>query len=300
MLEDTGNTATPKAEVEINVPLVRALLDAQHPHLADLSIRPAGTGWDNAMFRLGDAYALRLPRRALAADLIRHEQRWLPELANRLPLPVPAPVRVGVPGCGYPWHWSVVPWLNGSTADLDEPDPGQAEPLAAFLTALHIAAPPDAPTNKFRSVPLAEKAAGIETRMARLRPKTDLLTEPVTHAWEEALATPIDAALTWIHGDLHARNVLVQNGEISGIVDWGDVTSGDPATDLAAIWMLLPNPGSRQHAMRTYAQASEETWRRAKGWAVLFGVILLDTGLADHPQHAAMGERTLRQIAEGP
>lgn len=291
---------TPKAEIEIDIPLARALLRVQHPDLADLPITPAGTGWDNAMFRLGNVYALRLPQRALAADLIRHEQRWLPALANRLPLPVPAPVRIGVPGCGYPWHWSVVPWLDGSTADLDEPGPDQAEPLAAFLTALHIAAAPDAPTNKFRGVPLAEKFTDIETRMARLRPKTDLLTEPVTYAWEEALATPIDTAPMWIHGDLHARNVLVKEGTLSGIVDWGDITAGDPATDLAAIWMLLPNLNSRRQAIRTYGAASAAMWRRAKGWAVMFGVILLDTGLIDHPQHAAMGERTLRNLAEGP
>lgn len=300
MLEDTKNIATPKAEVEIDIPLARALLRAQHSDLAGLPITTAGTGWDNAMFRLGDAYALRLPRRALAADLIRHEQRWLPELAGRLPLPVPAPVRFGVPGCGYPWHWSVVPWLDGSTADLDEPNPDQAEPLAAFLTALHQAAPPDAPQTVFRGVPLAKKAADIEARMARLRKKIVLRTDTVARIWEEALAAPIDIAPTWIHGDLHARNVLVTSGAISGIIDWGDITVGDPATDLAAIWMLLPDPTARRRAVHAYGSTTDATWRRAKGWAVLFGIILLDTGLIDHPQHAAMGERTLHRIAEGP
>ncbi len=300
MNRNTDHPATPKAEVEIDIPLVRALLHAQHPDLADLPIAPADTGWDNAMFRLGDAYALRLPRRELAADLIRHEQRWLPELADRLPLPVPAPIRIGVPGCGYTWHWSVVPWLDGTTADLDEPGPDQAEPLAAFLAALHRAAPSDAPKNKFRSVTLGEKAADAEDRMTRLRQKTDLLTDTVNRIWETALATPIDTATTWIHGDLHARNVLVTNGAISGIVDWGDLTVGDPATDLAAIWMLLSDPNARRRAMRSYGTASNETWRRAKGWAVLLGIILLDTGLVDHPRHAVMGERTLRRIAEGP
>lgn len=300
MPEDTENTATPKAEVEIDLPLVRALLEAQHPDLAVLPIKPADTGWDNAMFRLGDAYALRLPRRSLAADSIRHEQRWLPELANRLPLPIPAPVCFGLPGCGYPWHWSVVPWLDGSTADLDEPNPDQAAPLAAFLTALHIAPPPEAPTNKFRSVPLAHKAADIEARMARLQPKTDLLTGTVVRVLKEALAAPLNTTPTWIHGDLHARNVLVKEGVISGIIDWGDITAGDPATDLAAIWMLLPNLDSRRRAIGAYSAASAAMWRRAKGWAVMFGVILLDTGLIDHPQHAAMGERTLRNLVEGP
>lgn len=292
--------ATPIADVAIDIPLVRALLRAQQPDLATLPVTPADTGWDNTMYRLGDRLALRLPRRKQAAPLIEHEQRWLPELAGRLPVAIPAPIRIGAPGSGYPWHWSVVPWLEGTTADLNELRPDQAESLAAFLIALHCAAPSDAPKNAFRDVPLTAKAGDTETRMARLRRTSDLLNGTVMRAWETALATPIDVAPTWIHGDLHARNVLVADGAISGVIDWGDMTAGDPATDLAAIWMLLPDPDCRQRAIRAYGSASAATWRRAKGWAALFGVILLDTGLVDHSQHALMGERTLRRIVEGP
>src|SRR6188472_1139756 len=101
----------PAAEFDIDAALIRALLNAQHPDLANLPLVDVGAGWDNKLYRLGENLAVRLPRRAAAAGLIEHEQRWLSELAPQLPLPVPVPVRIGRPGCGYPWSWSVTPWL---------------------------------------------------------------------------------------------------------------------------------------------------------------------------------------------
>jgi aminoglycoside phosphotransferase (APT) family kinase protein len=106
--------------------------------------------------------------------------------------------------------------------------------------------------------------------------------------------------VTWLHGDLHPRNVLVEDGVITGIIDWGDITSGDCATDLASIWMLFTEPRSRQEAVEAYANLTEATVQRAKGWAVLFGVMLLDTGLTDNPKHGAIGERILRHLPDGP
>src|SRR6516164_9130358 len=106
----------PPSEVAIDEALVRALLVEQHPDLAGLRITSTSAGWDNHLFRLGDHLAVRLPRRGLASDLILHEQQWLPKLGPRLPLPIPVPVRMGRPGCGYPWSWSVVPWLVGESA----------------------------------------------------------------------------------------------------------------------------------------------------------------------------------------
>ncbi len=124
------------------------------------------------------------------------------------------------------------------------------------------------------------------------------MTESVWEAWRHALEAPWEGDATWIHGDLHARNVLVDDGSISGVIDWGDIASGDKATDLAAIWMLLPSAASRRRAMEAYLDGSEELWARARGWAVLFGALLLDTGLEDHPRHARMGEATLRRVVE--
>jgi aminoglycoside phosphotransferase (APT) family kinase protein len=132
--------------------------------------------------------------------------------------------------------------------------------------------------------------------MRRLSVETVLITKPVKRTWETALQAPNARSSKWLHGDLHARNALVENGAITGIIDWGDITSGDVATDLAAIWMLFSEPTARQKALSEYADISEATLQRAKGWAVLFGVVLLDTGLIDHPRHARMGQQILRRV----
>jgi aminoglycoside phosphotransferase (APT) family kinase protein len=151
-----------------------------------------------------------------------------------------------------------------------------------------------------RGVPLRQRAIAVEERMRRLAGRTDLITPQITQIWNRALDAPHDGAVTWLHGDLHPPNVLVDDGVITGIIDWGDITSGDCATDLASIWMLFTEPRTRQEALAAYANLSEATVQRAKGWAVLFGVMLLDTGLTDHPRHAAIGDRILRHLPDGP
>jgi aminoglycoside phosphotransferase (APT) family kinase protein len=229
------STGTPAAEFVIDETLVAGLLAEQHPDLADLPRQAVDAGWDNALFRLGVDLAVRLPRRALAAPLILHEQRWLPHLAEQLTLPIPAPVHVGIPALGYPWHWSVVPWITGRAADQQEPDPAQAQPFAVFLRTLHVPAPADAPANPFRGVPLQQRAAAVEARMQRLASSTSLITPQVRQLWHAALNAPLDLPPTWLHGDLHPCNVLVEHGVIRGVIDWGDITAGDVATDLAAI-----------------------------------------------------------------
>ena len=138
----------PSAEVELSADLARSLLENQHPDLAHLPVRELSNGWDNVIYRVGDDLCLRLPRRQLGADLIVHEQRWLPQLAERLPLPIPTPLRTGRPALGYPWNWSVTPWFEGGMA-VDTPPTAAdtSETLAAFLHALHHPAPTDAPVS---------------------------------------------------------------------------------------------------------------------------------------------------------
>lgn len=296
----TPAPGTPAAEIDVDAALARALLAAQHPDLAGLPITFLASGWDNAIFRLGEDLLLRLPRRAMAARLLAHEQRWLPTLKHRLPLAVPAAVRVGAPQDGYPWPWSVVPWLEGETADLDAPDADQGEALADFFRALHVAAPDDAPRNPLRGVPLAVRAQVFDERTARLAGKTDRVTDRVRAIWADALAAPDDAAPTWIQGDPHPRNVLVRDGRLSAVIDWGDMAQGDRASDLAAVWMLLPAAETRARAMAALPEVSAATWRRARGWAVLYGLMLLDAGLVDDPRMAAIGAATLTRLEEGP
>lgn len=290
----------PAADIEIDEALVRSLLREQHPDLADLPLQSMDSGWDNAMFRLGEALVVRLPRRVAVTHLIEREQKWLPQLAL-LPIPVPAPVRVGRPVENYPWPWSVVPWLSGRNADLCEPRADQAERLAAFLCALHCPAPANAPVNPYRGVPLQERAEQIDVRIRRLEQETTLLNDDVVRIYQAALEVPIDVAPTWLHGDLHAGNLLVDDdGAISGVIDWGDMTSGDRATDLATLWMNLNDRKARENAMRACNGVSEATWLRAKGWAIFFGVTLGTSGLSGDARHAVMARRTLERVVAGP
>ena len=280
------------------MPLVHSLLEEQHPDLKHLPIYPVDSGWDNALFRLGDRLSVKLPRRKVAAQLIENEQIWLPLLAERLTLPVPTPYRLGNPGRGYPWKWSILPWLTGMTADQQQPNANQTKPFTSFLRSLHIPAPLNAPLNQVRGVPLNQRATSVEERMQRLEKKTNLISLELKDIWHQALNAPLDVRATWLHGDLHPRNILVQNGTIVGIIDWGDVTSGDLATDLASIWMLFSERNTRQQAIAEYGNVSDATLQRAKGWAILFGVVLLDTGIIDNPKHLVMGERILGHVYE--
>jgi aminoglycoside phosphotransferase (APT) family kinase protein len=289
---------TPAAEIDVSLELARRLLARQHPDLADLSIVLAAEGWDNAVLRLGDRLALRLPRRAVGAELILHEQRWLPVLKDRLPLAIPAPVRVGVAEAFYPWPWSITPWFEGETADLALPGDDQGEVLGGFFRALHQTAPEDAPRNPVRGVPLATRAPAFEARGAGLRAKGVRLEPGILAIWEDGLAAPEDAAPTWIQGDPHPRNVLVVDGHITAIIDWGDLAQGDRASDLAAVWMLLPSADARRRAMAACGDVSAATWRRARAWAVLYGAMLLDAGLTDDPRMAAIARATFGRLEE--
>jgi aminoglycoside phosphotransferase (APT) family kinase protein len=286
----------PAAEIDVSLGLVRSLLADQQPDLAHLSLEVLANGWDNLMCRLGPELVIRLPRRALAANLLVHEQQWLPLLAPRLPLPIPAPVRLGRPAAGYPWSWSIVPFLPGQVAARQPP----AEPrdaavsLGRFLGALHIPAPPEAPVNTVRGVPLADRSEAVAARLSRLEDVLDCAA--ALGVWEAAIAVPPwTNEPAWLHGDLHPANILVSQGRISAVIDFGDITSGDPATDLSVAWMLLP-AGCHDLFREAYSGTngsaiSENTWIRAKGWALSLSLAILASS-ADNQLMAEIGHRT--------
>ncbi|MDH3271645.1 MAG: aminoglycoside phosphotransferase family protein [Gemmatimonadota bacterium] len=275
----------PPAEREVDRALARRLLEAQHPHHLTGDLTFVGEGWDNFIFRVGAEYALRLPRREVAVELLRNEQRWLPTIAERLTLSVPVPVAVGEPSALFPWPWSVVPWIEGTTAEDAALSQADAALLGWTLRSLHQAAPPEAPANPFRGVPLEERRPVIEERVdrlgvGRLRP-----------LWEAALDAPGSTGDVWLHGDLHPRNVLVDAGGLVGLIDWGDMNGGDPATDLACAWTLF---GSEARAtLREVYRPTEPEWRRARGWAVHLGSAMADSG---DPSHVALGWRILAEL----
>ncbi len=296
----------PAAEYEVTAGLVRRLLAAQHPDLARLPVEPLAHGWDNALFRLGDRLVARLPRRALGAAIVGGEQRWLPELAPRLPLPVPVPVRTGKPGEGYPWPWSVTPFLPGTPA-ADEPpfDPSRAaSDLGRFFARLHTPAPPDAPPNPYRGVPLAQRGENFARNLDLLAGQVD--RSAVLDAWTAALAAPLWVGPPlWLHGDPHPANILIRDGAVSGVLDFGDITAGDPAADLSLAWMLLP-PARHGDFRAAYARAGarndaagDATWARARGWAVNLAVAFLAWS-ADNPRLHAVGRRTLAAALAPP
>jgi aminoglycoside phosphotransferase (APT) family kinase protein len=215
----------PAAEVDVSPDLVRRLLAAQHPDLAHLPVELITHGWDNVMCRVGGELAARLPRREMGARLIVHEQRWLPVLQPRLPLAIPAPVRVGQPGLGYPWPWSIVPFIPGQVAAQDPPaDPrAAAVSLSRFLAALHTAASPDAPAHTTRGIPLADRSEALAQNLSALSGRVD--HGAVVRAWQATAAVPRwGGPPVWLHGDLHPANILVHRGRISGVIDFGDIT----------------------------------------------------------------------------
>lgn len=286
----------PPAEVEISHDLVAGLLADQHPDLVGRELRLFGSGWDNTTYRLGDDLAVRLPRRQLGADMMVKEQRWLPEIALNLPLPVGAPVRTGLPARGYPWPWSIVEWIEGVSAEVVAPSQSEAARLGGFLHALHSYAPIEAPINQWRGGSLASRGFSVEQRLERLGPDdVKLPVKLVAETWKRATTVPQDFPdPVWLHGDLHPRNIIVKDRRIAAVIDWGDLCAGDPATDLAAAWLLFPE---RAHGefRDAYGAISDDTWERARGWAIFFGVVMVDAGRKDDVRWAKCGNVALER-----
>ncbi|MGW4967352.1 aminoglycoside phosphotransferase family protein [Nonomuraea sp. NPDC004186] len=307
-------------EIEITAELVRDLLRDQHPDLADHPVRLGARGWDNQLWRLGDGLAVRLPWATQNADeLLRKEHSWLPALAPRLPLPVPVPQRLGEPSALFPRPWIVTTWVPGEPADRAPVTRAAeaADALATFLTALHQPAPDQAPTGRDRGGRPAAYSGGFAKQLASAT-EMGLIPDPdaVRAVWEDAAAAPDWAGpALWVHGDLHPANVLTADGTVCGVIDFGDLFAGDPACDLAAAWILLPDgTAGRFHA--AYQPAPDAaTLRRARGWAVLralSGILIGEAGVRGRrggkatwgpPAHAALrrliADRSLPQGQAG-
>ncbi|QDP95698.1 aminoglycoside phosphotransferase family protein [Microlunatus elymi] len=288
----------PAAEIDVNAELVQKLIMEQHPDLSAPLIMVAN-GWDNVIFRLGDDLGVRLPRRQVAAQLVINEQRWLPTIAASLPVRTPVPIRIGQPSKDFPWAWTIGPWLDGrSLIELPVADRSRFAPaLAEFLAALHRPAPVDAPHNPVRGVPLADRASlAAEHLDSGLVPDADRLRR----LWVQLLGTPAWAAdPVWVHGDPHPANVLVSHDQLSAVIDFGDVNSGDPATDLAAGWLSFDVAGRSAFKAR-YQQLTGmdgDLWQRARGWALVIGMALV-VNSDDHPQLAAVGRHALAAVLE--
>ncbi|UGT56307.1 aminoglycoside phosphotransferase family protein [Nocardia asteroides] len=293
-------------EIEITADLVRALLREQHPDLAELAISEVAGGWGNQMWRLGDELAVRMQRMDLTPELQLKERRWLPVLAPRLPLPVPIPVRDGAPSARFPKHWTVMTWVPGAPMDHATISRGghAADTLAGFLRALHGEAPVEAPTATDRGAHPRDCVEGFDHFFQAVAP-ADLAAD-VRAVWDEAVAADEWAGPpVWVHGDLHPANVVVADGTLAGVVDFGDLFAGDPAWDLAAAWVLLP-AGTAARFFDAYARADDAAIRRARGLAALKSLFLMlmgqngDRGLpGGKPHWGPVGRAALERVLDG-
>lgn len=276
-------------EAVIDEALVRRLLAAQHPAYADLPLDPVvEVGTDNALYRLGDDLAVRLPRIPSAGLQAAKEQRWLPHVAPTLPIPAPVPVAHGLPQDGYTYPWAICPWLPGRT--VPEAPEAAAEELAAFVRALWEVDPTGGPGpgdhNFGRGRPLRDRDPWVRDAIAALDGVMDQAT--LRDAWEECVVAPAwDGPPRWVHGDLHEGNVLVRDGHVSGVVDWGGLGVGDPAVDVMVAWTWLPR--SARETFRAAVGADDATWTRARGWALSMGIIGL-------PYYLPRSERIAAQM----
>lgn len=292
----------PAAEVDITPSLVGELLSEQHPDLAGLELVEVASGWDNVIHRLGDDLVVRVPRRAMAARLVEHEQKALAALGPRLPIPVPVPVRTGRPSAalGYPWSWSITTWMAGTVADRAPlaDRSREARRLGEFLAALHVPARPDAPINPFRGHFVGDHTQRVLQRIEGLRGTGLIDVDRAVSRWH-FLLDGVERwrwEPTWIHGDLHLANMLVDDlgggPQISAIIDWGDVCAGDPATDVSIAWSMFD--GADLATFRDAAgggrHLDDHTWRRAEAWALHFAVVYLQHS-ADDPLMSRIGAR---------
>lgn len=266
-------------EVDIDAALVRCLLAAQFPGWADLPVEPViPWGTDNALYRLGEEMVIRLPRHEPTIGTLRKELRWLPSLAPHLPLPIPAPLAEGTPAEGYPFPWAVYSWLDGETATAEHmADPRQfATDLAGFIAALQridpVGGPPPGQHNAFRGAPLVDRDSAVRQSVAALRKEIDV--DLVTAIWEEALRAPEwHGRSVWIHGDLDSRNLLLRNGRLSAVIDFGCLGVGDPACDVMVAWKVF-SANARQ-TFRKALSVDDATWARARGWVLSQALIAL-------------------------
>jgi aminoglycoside phosphotransferase (APT) family kinase protein len=287
-------------EVDTDASLVARLLAAQFPQWSDLPIKPVpSAGTDNALYRLGDDMVVRLPRIDWAAGQVEKEQRWLPKLAPLLPHDIPTPLAKGTPGEGYAWHWSVYRWLVGEDATNQRiADPRRlATDLAQFVSALHRIDPSDGPPpgqhNSSRGVPLSMRDSATRGAIASLHGTLD--TDKLTEIWEAALQTsewrepPV-----WIHGDLQSGNLLMQEGILSAVIDFGCLGVGDPACDLIVAWNLLSS--DIRDIFRAALQVDDATWGRGRGWALSVGLIALPYYQFTNPPLADINRRAIDEV----
>ena len=285
-------------EVPIDGALVRRLLATQLPELVDLALTQVDAwGTDHAIFRLGDELSVRLPRIGWAAGQGEKEQRWLPLLAPALPVAVPVPRFVGRPAPGYPFRWYVSPWLEGRTPDPAGDDLLQlAGDVAAFVLALQAVDATGAPSAAAaqRGGPLRLADASTRASAEQLRGVTDV--DGLLAVWNAGCEAPAwEGPPRWADGDLMDGNLLLRNGRLAAVIDWGALKAGDPAVDLMAAWSLF-DADSRLAYRRALAFVDDAMWLRGRAWATSAALQALPYYRDTNPDIVARSWRTVRAV----
>jgi aminoglycoside phosphotransferase (APT) family kinase protein len=264
--------------LNIDAALVKKLIASQFPEWAAMPLRPVNPqGWDNRTFRLGDNLTVRLPSADRYAAQVEKEQRWLPVLSQYLPLAIPVPVGIGKPADEYPFSWSILEWIEGDTLSATGTNnlKSIADAAAQFLTALHLADTTDGPIagehNFFRGGNLAVYDAETRSALAALAHEIDV--NRATEVWQEALNSEWRKPRVWVHGDFAPSNLLVRNGALTGVIDFGGCGVGDPACDLVIAWTLFDDE-SRQ-VFHDRLDLDDPTWARARGWTLWKALLIL-------------------------
>ncbi len=283
----------------IDVALVKRLVATQFPQWSDLPVTPVEVeGWDNRTYHLGDDMTVRLPTAEGYTPAVDKEDRWLPFLAPSLPLPVPVPLAKGVPGEGYPYHWSIRRWLDGETARLDRIDDLSdfATAVADFLLALQridATGGPMAGAHSFhRGAPPASYDDETRRSLGVLEDRID--TDKAAAVWDAALAAQWHGPPVWFHGDIASGNLLVKDGKLAAVIDFGTSGVGDPACDLVIAWTMFF--GDSREAFRSAVGHDAGTWARARGWALWKALIGLAVDIDTDEQQAGVNRHVIAEV----
>lgn len=269
----------------MNALLASHLVATQFPEWKSLSVHPLRpVGWDHRSFRLGSEMVIRMPSSEAYAPQVEKEHEWLPFFKPLLPLTIPEPIAMGKPAEVYPWKWSIYRWIEGDVvgmapiADWD----GFAATLAHFLLTFQnldsAGGPPPGAHNFYRGGALSTYDAETRRAIARLRKQADI--EVATQIWETALSSSWKNAPVWVHGDISASNLLLEEGQLKAVIDFGLMAVGDPACDLAIAWTILDRDS--REVFRSTLSLDQETWDRGRGWA-LWKALVVSTGIARAP-----------------
>jgi len=289
-----------KDEASIDSTLVQKLVASQFPEWADLTITPVpSAGTDNALYRLGQDMVVRLPRMKRAAGQATKDFEWLPKLAPHLPLAISSPLALGDPVEDVPWNWTICNWLPGVPPTVGEiADEIQlAATLAGFVQTLHqidaTSGPRPGIHNFGRGVPLAKRDSYVRAALTELTGIIDV--EAATTEWEAALEAPIWAnAPVWVHGDLQAGNILLRDGQLEAVIDFGGLGVGDPAVDLLPAWNLFGQEA--REVYRNTLEVDDATWARGRGWALSVALIALPYYLKTNPEIVASSHHVIEEL----